>query len=121
MKTLGELIEYVLRNRKGNAFKGEDERTIARNIVHASCDDALLYYLDKEDNICGIVIAVEDNKNKIMFIQNILTTNERAIVEFIKIFKQKWPAHTIMAHRKGKPMTYNTTKLINRLTPKEGK
>ena len=121
MKTLGDLIKYVLKHRKGNAFRDEDERTIARDIVHASCDDTLLYYLDERDNICGIVVAVEDSENKIMFIQNILTTDYRAIVEFIKMFKYKWPLHILKAMRKGKPMTYNTPKLVNKLTTEEGK
>jgi len=121
MKTLGDLIKYVLKHRKGTAFIDEDERIIARDIVHASCDDTLLYYLDERDNICGIVVAIENSENKIMFIQNILTTDDRAIVEFIKIFKQKWPLHTIKAMRKGKPLTYNTPKLVNKLISEEGK
>ena len=111
--TLKELVDYCLINRKNKVFRGYSEEEIAIGILNASNKGTLLYCVNERCELTGIVIGeiVEDK----MHVRNILTTDRNAIKAFVKEFKTLWPNLTLTAIRKGFPVTYNTTKLCNKL------
>ena len=115
MVTLGELVKFVLENRKGNAFRDYAELAIASGIKDASEQGTLLYALDKSDQLCGIIVCTEDRKNQLMHVNNFLATQSWVLYSFIKNFIQNWPDFTLTAKRKNKVIHYDTKKLYNKI------
>ena len=115
MKTLGDLVKFILNNRIGNAFKGCSEYEIATAITFGILDNTMLYSVDNEDNLNGVIICKEEPESKVMFVVDILTTNTGVIKSFVRIFKQRYPEHKLSAMRKGKHIIYSTDKLCSKL------
>ena len=121
-KTLGELVQFVLANRKGKAFIGFTEEQIASEILQAAEENTMHYVIDNDKNVCGIVIASKVEEMRMMFIKNILTTKPFALKHFVKRFKERFPDYRLRAFRwhgadktKCDLVDYNTDKLCNRL------
>lgn len=113
--TLGELVNYVLQNRKGDAFKDYQEHQIAGGIKRAAEDGTMLYACRDDNSVCGIVTAFNNKATKTMHIHDILTTERWALRAFVGIFKKRFPEHTLAGLRSGKLMTYNTNKLCSKI------
>ena len=113
--TLGELVAFVLENRKGNAFKGYEERVIASGIKLASEEGTLLYATDSDNRIVGIIVCKADNKKKEMHVHDFLSTQSWVITKFLVNFRHNWPDYELVAKRKNKFVKYNTTKLYNKI------
>lgn len=121
-KTLGELVQFVLANRKGKAFIGFTEEQIASEILQAAEENTMHYVIDNDKNICGIVIASKVEEMKMMFIKNIITTKPFAIKYFVQRFKELFPEYRLRAQRWHGPnksrcdlVDYNTNKLCDKL------
>lgn len=113
--TLGELVRYVLENRRGNAFRGYSELEIASGIKLASDNGTLLYAVDKDGTLCGVITAEDKTNENEMFIQDFLATESWVFPQFLIQFKEQWPNHTLAAKRYGRIITYNTDKLMNKI------
>ena len=103
--TAGDLIKYVLNNRKGNAFRGYSEETIAHGIILALISNTLLYAINDKGEICGV--AVGRIVNKTMQVNDILTTERWVFRSFVQRYKQLWPSLPITGYRGGKYTEYN--------------
>lgn len=113
MVTLGQLVQYVLDNRKGNAFKDYDELTIALLIQRAASAGTMLYSCDSFDAPNGIVVATKMERR--MHINDILTTDSSVMHVFVSTFKQRWPECQLTATRKGHLVQYDTDRLCKKL------
>lgn len=119
MKTLGDLVEFVLRNRKGKAFANYSELDIASSILDCSRNEVMHYLVNSSNCVCGIVIATKDIDNKVMFVREILTTEGWAFKEFVKLLLKQYSNFKLQAQRyKGagkltpRFVNYNTNRLI---------
>lgn len=116
MVTLGELVDYVLKNRKGNAFRNYDEHTIASGIKRAADSRTLLYSCRDDGSLCGIIVCVEDESAKTMNVQDLLTTERWVLPKFVLYFREHFPGYKLAALRRDKPVIYNKTpELCNKL------
>lgn len=120
--TLGQLVEYVLKNRRGKAFFGYTEQQIAIDILMFAKMGTMLYDVNDNDEICGIVIADKTEEDKTMFVRDVLTTSPNTLKKFIAHFKSKFPTYRLIAQRwrglgrnKAKIVNYNTDKLCNKI------
>ena len=109
---VGDLVKYVLENRKGYAFKGYSEVTIAHGIVLALISNTLLYAINDKGKICGV--AVGRIVNRTMQVDDILTTERWAFRSFVIKYKQLWPTLPITGYRGGKLVEYNTPNLLDK-------
>jgi len=113
--TLGELVKWVMDNRKGNAFKDYEERVIASGIKLASDLGTLLYMCRDDGSLCGIIVCREDQKNRLMYVVDLLTTERWVLPMFVKYFVTNYPEYTLTALRDSKPVTYDTKRLCHKL------
>ncbi len=109
--TLGELVEFVLKNRRGNAFKAYHESAIASGIIYAAENGTLRYACNSKGEVCGIVTAFA--KDNTLYIYDILTAEKWVFKEFIKVLKNEFVGYELSALRCGRQVKYNTNKLIN--------
>ena len=120
--TLGELVLYVLNNRKGNAFLNYPEHAIAGNILKASNDGTMLYAVNDNGEICGVVVGFNDVPNNLMYVNDILTTERWVLPKFIRQFKNMFPNHKLVGSSIGTGyLFYNTERLVKHFLAKEGK
>lgn len=120
--TLQQLVDFVLKNRRGKAFLNYSELNIASSILTASLENTLLYSVDSDGNIDGIVVATKSPEIKVMFINNILTTRHSVLQLFVRTFRKLYPQYSLRAERWHGPdrsickiVTYNTDKLCSKL------
>ena len=122
MVTLGDLVRYVLANRRGNAFLDHHEHDIASLIDGYASKGTMFYACDQENNICGIVIASRNTEAKVVFVLQILTTESWVLPEFIKMLKTTFKGYKLKAHRwkgtgreKEVLTDYNTNRLMKHI------
>ena len=118
--TLGQMVRFVLDNRKGNAFRDYPEEVIASSISRAADDQTLLYACNQNGEIVGVVTAFCDEKNKKMHVHDILTKERWVLKAFVAEFKARWPEYTLTANRCGRFVTYQTEKLCSKLLTLKG-
>jgi hypothetical protein len=114
--TIGDLVKFIMENRRGNAFKAYPEELVASTIKRASEAKTLRYALDRTGNIRGVVVAFYDELTDCMYIHDILTLDRWIMPVFINDLKKLWPTATALAHRRGKLVKYNTAKLHAKIT-----
>jgi hypothetical protein len=115
MKTLKELVDYAITNRKKSAFVGYKEEYIALGILNAVREGTLYYYENSHGELKGLGVCIPNHSLKIMFVHDILTTDKKAIQEFIKDFSDNYNGYELRAKRKGQTVIYNTHKLMKHL------
>jgi len=120
--TLGELVEFVLKCRRGKAFAGYTEPEIANMIIDKAQKESLLYACNKDDKVCGIILATIYPDAKIVFVDDVLTTERWAFKSFVRLFKERFNDFRLVAQRwkgpqRANPITicYNTDKLTKRI------
>lgn len=116
MKTIGDLVTYIMNNRRKNGFKDWTKIGLINALDRAATEGTMFYSVDDKGDINGIVFGTKDNKAKIMFVQEILTTDKKVLNKFIISFKKLFPGFHIRADRKGRKIEYNTAHLIQKLS-----
>jgi len=113
--TLGTLVEFVLQNRKGNAFKDYHESTIASGIKRAADDGTMLYACEDDGSVVGVIIAFDEPETKTMHVHDFLAIKPWVFRLFLTTFRQRWSEHELTGLRRGKLMKYNTNKLVSKV------
>jgi len=115
MKTLGQCVEFVLKHRKGNAFKDYEEHHIASDLLMCSNEGTMFYAVNPVGELCGVVTAIANVDKKIMYVRDILAIERWVLPTFVRMFKERFPDYTITASRRCKERTYNTVRLVNKI------
>lgn len=120
MKTLGDLVQYVMLNRRGKAFTGWTEEQVAWELKTAAEEATMQYAMNQKDEIVGIVLAMKSDSEAILYVKAVLTTEKWAMKQFVETFKQRFPNFQLRACRwKGSGKTernfvkYNTERLVH--------
>lgn len=120
--TLGELVNFVLANRRGKAFAGYPEELIASSILDAANERTLYYSKSDDGAVNGIVVATKVEESKLMFIHDILTTESGVLGRFVAKFRKEFPSYRLRAWRwrstgkqKQTLVDYRTDELCDRL------
>lgn len=121
MITLGKLVEFVLKHRKGRAFNGYNTTTIAQEILDGMKSNTLRYAINEREEIVGIVCAAANPVNKTLYVHDILTTESWVLSKFVNDFQQTFAGWSIHSTRRcGKVIRYNTQRLIRLILNSKG-
>ena len=117
--TLNELVEklvsFIILNRKNKAFEGWPEDKIRLAMRQAMYNQSLLWCSNETGQIVGVVFGDANHLNKSFYVVGILTTDPRAIKQFVVRFDQMFPGYSLEGWRMNGIRYYNTPKLISRL------
>lgn len=113
-----ELVEWIITNRKGSAFKGDTEFELMAGVQEDIANHNLLFVLDSNDKLIGVTTFIIDHENGVLFVKNILITQYSALAIFAQHFKDHFQGFGICANRNNEEIMYNTSRLINHLMMK---
>ncbi len=110
--TLGELVAFVLANRRGNAFKDYTEREIANSIYWSAEAKTLRYACNSDGKLVGIVTSFDDVEHSTLHIHDLLTTEPWVFKTFVRAFRSSYPLYKLTGLRYGTLTHYNPNQLI---------
>lgn len=106
--TLNDAIEFILKYRKGGAFRGYTVEAIASSLVNNT-----LHFVVEDGELTGVctsrIIPPET-----FHVVDILTTTNSAFLKLVRRFKQDYPTFKLEGVRRGKLKQYNTMRTINK-------
>lgn len=116
MITLGQIAEWILKNRRKTAFINYTLETVLDELNRCS-NDLTMLCITEGDTIVGVVTCKRLHELKVMFIYNILTTKSGIVKQMVKWFKDNYPEYTLQGHRGGVRLRKfnNIKKLLDRL------
>jgi hypothetical protein len=115
--SIGELAEWIYKNRSGEAFSGYSLTQILGEIYFGLDNGSLLVATNNEGKISGIAYGKIDNERKEYLIWNIIMTEPWVMKYFMELFLAKWPDYEVFSHRHGKKMVkLEPKKILHRLT-----
>ena len=93
---LFKLVQFILKNRKGLAFKDWTEEDITVNLIlRFSKQEASFSINNETKEINGVVLACANEPSKTLRVVNILTTEPGVMKTFIRRFQSIYPDFTI--------------------------
>ena len=84
--TIKDLVEFVIKNRYGKAFKDWSSDSIAIAFRDAIKNNCLVYSLNSNGEINGVLLAERFDDYKVLHINNILTTEKGIVKKFLSKF-----------------------------------
>lgn len=115
-QTIGSLAEWVMKHRKGNAFKDDTLDNIVSGLQDDIANNNLTYVLDDTGEPIGLMTFLPDSSNKLLFVKNILVTKHTALKIFAQHFLQNFDGWCITGNRNDEQLFYSAHRLINLLT-----
>ncbi len=110
------LVNWIIENRKGDAFKSYLWTKIAMEIAHSFRVGVFLISHDDKDEVNGVVCGTKDEKKKEVYIWDILTTDKSVLRTFVDVCKQRYPDFTIKGRAHGRVRLFaNPQQLLERL------
>jgi hypothetical protein len=82
VKSIKEIVEWILKNRKGNAFKNYSELKIVCLIQEGVRDNTFYFVEDKEKHILGVACGIKIADNMIEA-HDVLTVKTGILKQFI--------------------------------------
>lgn len=118
--SVGDLADWIMKHRKGDAFKGWTWDNAVDDILRSMDDKTLVYAVDANTgNIVGVCCGEVDYENKIYHAANILTTIPWAVAVMAQKFKSLYPNYKVRVRRKGKDRILKTQQTLERLIRKQ--
>ena len=116
MISVGQLADWIIANRKGDAFKQFSWEEIVITINESIEQNALICAVDN-DSIFGVCCGELDTERRVYHAANIITVTPRAMVAMIHRFKELFPKYEVRVKRKGKDRIIKSTEhTLERLT-----
>jgi hypothetical protein len=115
-----ELVEWIMTNRKGNAFKGDTFDELIAGVQEDIANHNLLFVLDENDRLIGVTTFVADHEHFVLFVKNLLVTKYSALAILAQHFKEHFDGFGICANRNNEEIMYDTHRLINHLIYSKG-
>ena len=113
--TIGDLVDFILLNRGTTTFMNMDEPRIASMIKEALTDGMLFYSTDNSGQLTGMILAIRDERQKIIFVSENLAMNLSNLRAYARRAKEQWPDYKLEAIRHGSHRKFNTQQLYNKL------
>lgn len=118
--TVGDLADWIVVHRKGNAFKDWTWDNLVDDITRSIEERTLVYAVDiNTSEIVGVCCGEVDHEKKIYHAANILTTIPWAVAVMAEKFKSIFPDYEVRVKRKGKDRILKTQKTLERLIRKQ--
>lgn len=115
MITVGQLLDFVMENRKGKVFKGYTRGQVAAALTEGIEDGTLFYCATLDEKITGMILAFKIHEPKVLFVTENLAMKMSNLKEFARKAKIKFPGWSIEAMRHDKHRKYNTDRLYKKL------
>lgn len=114
--SIKELTDWILVNRRGEAFKGYAPNKISNEIKSSIASNVFAFNYDKHECITGIVCGEKLEDGHYIIIHDILTIEKGTMKKFMQFYLSLYPDWPIIAKRNGKLTTYyNPTKLERKM------
>ena len=114
--TVRDLVDFILLNRGTTTFMNMEEPRIASMLRDGIQDGTMFYSLDSDNKLTGMILAVKDDEQKILFVTENLSMTLTNLKGFARRAKQQWPEYQLQAIRHGSHRKFNTNKLYAKLT-----
>lgn len=95
--TVGELIKWILENKRGRAFKDWTQEQIV-SAVCSSIETGSIIYTTENNQFTGVALFVKDIENKVAETGPVLTVTRSALPQIVAYFKQNYPDWTLQIH-----------------------
>lgn len=118
-QTVGTLAEWVIKNRRGDAFKDDTLDNVIAGLQDDITNNELTYVLNDSGEPIGLMTFTQNPEEKTLFVKNILITKHTALVIFAQHFLQHFNGWDISGNRNNVQVTYDSHRLINLLTNQE--
>src|SRR5678815_5447569 len=105
---VADLVNYVRKNRRGNAFKDWAFDTLIARFADGIDERTLYYSVDHEGNINGVALGTLSADKKSLYIDSVLTTAKDVLKKFIIHVHCMYPDVQLCAHRYNQFITYDT-------------
>jgi len=100
MTSIKEAVEFI---RKNNILKEWTDTEIYNEIAHAIFNNTLLYTVNKNGVLSGIVFGTDFKEEKRLHIKCL--AGHGNLKSYIELFKRRYPDYFITAYRRGKFVT----------------
>jgi len=111
--TVGQLIDFVMLNRKDKCFHDYSKEEVAGMIIQALSNNLLYYATDSLGNISGMILAKQEDEKTLWIEENLAITLSNLKAFAIKA-KEQFPNYSFEGFKCRKSRKYN--KLFNKLT-----
>ena len=92
---LGFIAEWIIKHRKGNAFKDYTFNKILAQLRYCSDHYSMLCVVDSFDNILGVVCCTINKEDKVCFVDDILTIHKDALRSMLQFFHENFPGYKL--------------------------
>lgn len=110
-----DLVDFVIKNRRGKAFEGREIEDIIHEIRQALHQSCISWCVDKENKIVGLALGTIIPEQNVFYVTNILTTRPKVMAILLDKFQQLYPGYRLEARRHGKIKRYNTDKFLQKV------
>ena len=114
--TVRDLVDFILLNRGTTTFMGLDEPRIASMVRDGISDNTMFYSINPDNQLTGMILAVKDDEQKILFVTENLAMTLTNLKAFARRAREQWPDYKLEAIRHGSHRKFNTSKLYSKLT-----
>lgn len=114
--TIGTLAEWVIKHKRGDAFKDDTLENVICGLQTDVANNELTYVLDDLGEPIGLMTFTQNPEEKTLFVRNILITKHTALMIFAQHFLQHFNGWDITGNRNNVQVTYDSHRLINLLT-----
>ena len=117
--TIGKAVEYVLKNKRGYAFKDCTERHIASLIIKCDKLGGVVTLTNENDKMVGIACFIPYPTTKTIYVHDMVTTSKNALACFMTYFINHYPNWHLEAMRRGKFVEYDTLRFLTKVLTKQ--
>ena len=115
--TVADVVKWVLKHRRGRAFKDMSVYEIRATIHFAVQSGGFIYTTDNHGHLTGLAVFVKDEETKTATTGPVLTITRDSIGAISKHFLDKYTDwHVRIHHRLGGISTRDGTKVLQRLS-----
>lgn len=100
-----ELIGWIVKNRRGDAFLGYSHNRISNEIIHAIKHGCFRVEINDKQELIGVVCGEKFEDAKCILIHDVLTTHPDALKRFWQRYLLTYPEYSLLAGHRGKMKT----------------
>lgn len=113
--TFGDLVKFVLENKTNKTFIGYPLSKIEMMLLNCMEAGTLLYSLDSDKNITGMILAQDYPEDKILYVEENLAMNLSTLRKFAAEAKVRWPDHKLKWIKHSNEKEHDSSKVYHKL------
>ena len=105
--SIEDIIQFVLKYRRGKAFKDYTEEQIRNDIVRSVDTMSIIVDTYEQNNILGVATGYALWSKRVIHVKNILTISNSSLRRIFKRFMEIYPGWKLQGERNSKIKHYN--------------